>query len=215
MSNFFNIREINHSLFKFINEFFGKNGFDHLMVILSEIFNPQIIIYQSLAITLACLYYLFLIRKNNSFKKQFLLITETLSSFFVSASIILIIVLIIKHYTLVERPFCHLKNIYVIDKIISTSKCNHSFPSGHTTIAVIMIASFWPLFTNFFKFIAVILLILVSISRIVSGAHYPVDIFGAIVIALPLTLYIRNRLNHFINYYNDKYNLFDKFLRHK
>ena len=94
-----------------------------------------------------------------------------------------LIVNILKHYFDIPRPAS------VIDKslinIIGPVLYAHSFPSGHTVTIFTFTGLLIYRFRSFiFRVTIITLAILVGISRIVVGAHWPADVLGGAVIGL-------------------------------
>lgn len=82
--------------------------------------------------------------------------------------------LVIKDFTAIPRPS---------NPLIKVS--GFSFPSGHAQTS----ATFWTLlsylYRNLFLFItSVVIIILVSISRVVLNVHYPLDVLGGVAVGL-------------------------------
>lgn len=74
---------------------------------------------------------------------------------------------------LVNRPRPY--NIFKDSITINPPNCQYSFPSGHTSAAftiALVLGHFFPIFSLLFAIIA----ILVGISRIYLGVHYPSDV---------------------------------------
>jgi membrane-associated phospholipid phosphatase len=80
------------------------------------------------------------------------------------------------------RPLAVLGEHAVI--ILGNPELLHSFPSGHAAFAVLMAASLAPGISRRGKIALVIFALLVCLSRILVGAHFPADILGGAAISL-------------------------------
>ncbi|NRB10998.1 MAG: phosphatase PAP2 family protein [Rickettsiaceae bacterium] len=100
-----------------------------------------------------------------------------------------------------KRPFCSLPEaefITIID--ITTQRCLSSFPSAHTGLSIMVMYFLWPYLKPIFKPFAILIIILVSISRITLAMHYPADILYSI----PIVAVIITINNHLFNLFKDK-----------
>ena len=70
----------------------------------------------------------------------------------------------------------------------------HSFPSGHAAFAVLMAASLMPGIPRAGKLLILIFAVLVCISRISLGAHFPGDVMGGAAIAILLAWAARSAI---------------------
>jgi membrane-associated phospholipid phosphatase len=79
-----------------------------------------------------------------------------------------------------KRPFLHLKEI----RIVGERARGHSFPSGHTSqaffLATLLLQHFNAVFAG--GIIIYIIALLVGITRIYIGVHYPRDVIGGSVL---------------------------------
>ncbi len=207
------INSLNLSIFNFFNQTFGKPEFDQIMLIADLVANPNFIIYQFIAICLIGFFLLYRKKNNIEALKELTIQGFACVTTFLASGLSLAIALILKHYTSVLRPFCDSNNIYTLAKITSSVTCNHSFPSGHTILSIILVGSLWPICNRFFKTLGILFIIIVAISRMSSGAHYPIDILGAFSIALPLNLYLSHRIHPLIRNYEQRWNIFNKINR--
>ncbi len=211
----YNINDFNSNIFLFFNTKFGQPNFEKYLNFINALGDPHLFYYHFIFI-LAIASTLIYKNKNKPSELNNLVLEGIISGLTAILALIIGLILtvnILKAYTSVDRPHCSLNDIFTLQHVIETSTCNHSFPSGHAAYSVIMIASFWPLLNRFFKFFAAIFLCLLLISRMASGAHYPVDLFGAVIICLPLTLYTRIKVDKYIKYYELKYNFLSKIIK--
>ena len=94
------------------------------------------------------------------------------------------------------RPFAEIEGI---NNLIGKSAEEASFPSGHTMVGFILAFSiFWLNKKWGALFLAGALL--VAISRIFVGVHYPTDILAGIFIAFVLSLIVKHKSTKAKNY---------------
>ncbi|MBS4098274.1 MAG: phosphatase PAP2 family protein [Sulfuricella sp.] len=77
-------------------------------------------------------------------------------------------------------------NIHVVGEL----KLRNSFPSGHSTYAMLVCASLWPL-GRWWRAGGAFFLVWVGVSRISVGAHFPADVIGGFTISLAIVLVVR------------------------
>jgi undecaprenyl-diphosphatase len=83
------------------------------------------------------------------------------------------------------QPFVELTDV---NKLIYKEK-NNSFPSDHTILFFSYCISFW-LFKRGWTILWVLLAVLVGVSRIWVGVHYPFDVLAGILISLAAAIFI-------------------------
>jgi membrane-associated phospholipid phosphatase len=208
-----NISNLNLLCFKLLNDLFGKPVYDKIMIFCDKFGGPYIFHYHLTFIFIIASFLLYKKRTNLDAQKELLIVGTSgmLTLFF---SIVLCLVTInnlVKGFTAIERPFCAIKDLYNLTEITKKLTCTRSFPSGHVTFSIILVTSFWPLLNRFFKLVGVFFIVIVCISRIASGAHFPIDILGAIILTLPLTIYIQNKSLILSRKIELSWSLFNKF----
>jgi len=103
---------------------------------------------------------------------------ERLLPFLIGPALSLLFVSLVRRFFKRKRPF----ETMDIEPFVS-HEIGGSFPSKHTSSAFVIAASI--LFINpLVGWIALALALLTGISRIMVGVHYPLDIFGGMVIGL-------------------------------
>lgn len=67
----------------------------------------------------------------------------------------------------------------------------HSLPSGHTSFAMLISASLWPVLNRYWRFVSLVFVIWVGLSRISLGAHFPADVVAGALSCLLIVWLIR------------------------
>lgn len=158
---------IDITLFNLLNSLAGKSGFfDSLIIFLSQYFSYIFLVgFIIFALTMV------------KEKKQ-LLITAFFSSFFAR----FVITELIRHFYHRPRPFM----IFQVHQLVSEN--NWSFPSGHSTFFFAMAASVY-FYNKKWGILFLIAALLMNISRVIAGVHYPSDILGGMIIGV-ITAYV-------------------------
>jgi membrane-associated phospholipid phosphatase len=88
------------------------------------------------------------------------------------------------------RPCYALPHAYFVDAC--PARTDYAFPSGHSTTAFATVAALW-LLDRRLSLIAAAFALFEGFTRVYLGDHYPHDVIGAALIALP-TAYLASRL---------------------
>lgn len=76
--------------------------------------------------------------------------------------------------------------------IVGEAEYHHSLPSGHSSFAMLVVASVWPLLIfSWQKYLAVLFVVLVGVSRVSLGAHFPADVMAGWISSLAIVLMVR------------------------
>lgn len=76
--------------------------------------------------------------------------------------------------------------------IIGQAEYHHSLPSGHSSFAMLVAASIWPLLVSSWqRYTAVFFVLLAGLSRISLGAHFPSDVVAGWISSLLIVLLVR------------------------
>ena len=81
------------------------------------------------------------------------------------------------------RPCYSLPHAYFVDAC--PARTDYAFPSGHSTTAFATVAALW-LLDRRLSAIAAVFALLEGFTRVYVGAHYPHDVIGAALLALPV-----------------------------
>lgn len=207
--NFF--QKLNIQIFLFFNKTFGLPIFNKIMIIADNVGGPYIFHYHLLFITIVASIMIYYKKDNKDNLKELLILGFiAMCTLFVAIVINLVIATeLLKNITSSTRPYCELENIYILPEVTDKKSCDRGFPSGHTAFSLIMIISFWHLFNKFFKTTAIVVFLIIAITRMSLGAHYPLDIIGSISFCLPITIFIRTKFDYFIRKYENNWQIFD------
>lgn len=82
--------------------------------------------------------------------------------------------------------------------IIGIAEYHRSLPSGHSSFAMLIVASIWPLLFTWQKRIAVTFVLWVGISRVSLGAHFPADVLAGFASAFLIVIIVRAVLRRFL-----------------
>ncbi|MFD8705458.1 phosphatase PAP2 family protein [Kitasatospora sp. NPDC059648] len=90
---------------------------------------------------------------------------------------------VIKKIVAEARPCQSMPHAYVVEACPAPG--DYAFPSGHTTTAAATVAALF-LLDRRLSAIAAVFAVVEAFTRVYVGAHYPHDVLGAAVIALPV-----------------------------
>ena len=79
-------------------------------------------------------------------------------------------------------------------QIIGTPEYHHSLPSGHSSFAMLITASLWPVMSRSWRIAGVLFVVWVGISRISLGAHFPADVVAGFLSSLIVVLLVYGAL---------------------
>lgn len=79
--------------------------------------------------------------------------------------------------------------------VIGQPEYHYSFPSGHSSFAMLIVASIWPLLVRWQKLLGVIFVLWVGLSRISLGAHFPADVLAGWISSFLIVLFVRYAVN--------------------
>lgn len=75
-------------------------------------------------------------------------------------------------------------------QIVGTPEYHHSLPSGHSSFAMLVTASMWPVLKRRWRVAGVIFVLWVGISRISLGAHFPADVIAGFLSSLAVVILV-------------------------
>lgn len=168
----------NKAIFLNINHYFSDANIQYFFKYLSALFNiSNFAIYYIFAAMIFCFKY------RNIPTEKFLAVYN----YFVKIGIIYALIgfsyAFIKFTIDMPRPFCSLSSheFFTVANTLA-ERCESSFPSAHTAIAILISYSLWGVLSKALKLVVIVTTILVMFSRIVLAMHYPADIFYSILI---------------------------------
>lgn len=88
-------------------------------------------------------------------------------------------------------------------QVIGTPEYHHSLPSGHSSFAMLVTASLWPVLNRKWRVAGVLFVLWVGISRVSLGAHFPADVLAgfssSLVVVLPVYAVIQKLMRLIIS----------------
>ncbi len=75
-------------------------------------------------------------------------------------------------------------------QIVGTPEYHHSLPSGHSSFAMLVTASLWPVLKLRWRVAGMIFVLWVGISRISLGAHFPADVIAGFLSSLAVVMLV-------------------------
>jgi len=84
--------------------------------------------------------------------------------------------------------------------IIGIPEYHHSLPSGHSSFAMLVTASLWPILNHRWRIAAVCFVVWVGIYRISLGAHFPADVMAGFVSSLLVVLVVYVAVRKFVRF---------------
>ncbi len=83
--------------------------------------------------------------------------------------------------------------------IVGIAEYHHSFPSGHSSFAMLIVASTWPLLFGWKKWVGVTFVLWVGISRVSVGAHFPADVLAGFISSFLIVILVRTALKKLVS----------------
>jgi len=74
--------------------------------------------------------------------------------------------------------------------IIGAPEYHHSLPSGHSSFAMLVAASIWPVLNRKWRVAGALFVLWVGVSRVSLGAHFPADVMAGFVSSLVVVLLV-------------------------
>ena len=159
---------MNETLFYFFNNFALQNEiFDTLIIFVAD----WLLWWLLIALFFLAIY------KKIAWKQVFHIIGVALLAWLATQ--------IIKYFYFSPRPFLELENL----KLLFTHGANDSFPSGHTAFAFAL-ATMTYFFNKKTGLIFFICALLIGLSRVVAGVHWPLDILAGILLGGALACFL-------------------------
>lgn len=74
--------------------------------------------------------------------------------------------------------------------VVGTPEYHHSLPSGHSSFAMLVTASLWPILNRQWRIAGACFVMWVGVSRISLGAHFPADVLAGFLSSLAVVLLV-------------------------
>ncbi len=74
--------------------------------------------------------------------------------------------------------------------VVGIPEYHHSLPSGHSSFAMLVTASLWPVLNRRWRIAAALFVLWVGVSRVSLGAHFPADVVAGFISSLVVVLLV-------------------------
>ena len=74
--------------------------------------------------------------------------------------------------------------------VVGIPEYHHSLPSGHSSFAMLVTASLWPVLNHRWRVAGAIFVLWVGVSRMSLGAHFPADVMAGFLSSLAVVLLV-------------------------
>lgn len=88
--------------------------------------------------------------------------------------------------------------------IIGAPEYHHSLPSGHSSFAMVIVASLWPILNRNWRIAGALFVVWVGVSRMSLGAHFPADVAAGFLSSLIIVLLVYAAIQKLIKIYTVK-----------
>lgn len=75
--------------------------------------------------------------------------------------------------------------------IVGQPECHHSLPSGHSSFAMLIVASLWPVLNSWWRLGGSVFVLWIGLSRVSLGAHFPADVVAGFLSSLFVVILVR------------------------
>lgn len=164
------LKQWNDGMFHRINSIAGKHkALDVLIIIVADwlilflVISPAVFLFQPSARNLTIV---------------MMLMYSAMLGFFTSRLLKLMV-----HYT---RPVTHLEHVTTL--VVSSNRL--AFPSDHTAVAVSGAVAYFYFVNPVVGIVFFILALIIGISRIAAGVHYPLDVLASTVLGIVTTTFL-------------------------
>lgn len=186
---------LNIWLFHFINDF--RSEFLDKIVLLGTTLGSHTHFDIYIILLIIIVFYNFTKQNTHSFsKKEIYILLTPIIVLSVSYLIDALFLEIIKPLLDFPRPPLALPIESV--NIIGITEYHHSFPSGHSSFAMLVVGSLWPLLFTWQKCLGLTYILWVGFSRISVGAHFPADVLAGFISAFLIVMLVRLSLKRFL-----------------
>lgn len=164
---------MNERLFFYLNNFAGESAiFDSLVVFCAEY----------LAYVLVAIFLVVLIFSKKTYREKIKIFIFTAISIFLSR---IVITEAIRYFYYHPRPF--VDNAGAVRQLIF-HETSGSFPSGHAAFFFALAMAIYLFFNKKWGWLFFAGATLISISRVITGVHWPLDILGGAIIGILSTI---------------------------